>query len=128
MAQEIDLNEQEVKELEAAQAKEVTDSQVANHPQEEPELEINLMASVIIPPMIKFISDISLVNNGDKTRPIYEMTVSNDSVLITFRAFAQKLRSIKIGLLQSMQLNQIYFIDVNPTITDENDVIVYSVK
>ncbi len=128
MAQEMDLNEQEVKELEAAQAKEVTDSQVADHPQEEPKLEINLMTSVIIPPMIKFISDISLVNNGDKTRPIYEMTVSNDSVLITFRAFAQKLRSIKIGLLQSMQLNQIYFIDVNPTITDENDVIVYSVK
>lgn len=128
MAQEMDLNEQEVKELEAAQAKEVTDSQVADHPQEEPKLEINLMTSVIIPPMIKFISDISLVNNGDKTRPIYEMTVSNDSVLVTFRAFAQKLRSIKIGLLQSMQLNQIYFIDVNPTITDENDVIVYSVK
>lgn len=128
MAQEIDLKEQEVKELEAAQAKEVMDSQVADHPQEEPKLEINLMTSVIIPPMIKFISDISLVNNGDKTRPIYEMTVSNDSVLITFRAFAQKLRSIKIGLLQSMQLNQIYFIDVNPIITDENDVIVYSVK
>lgn len=128
MAQEIDLNEKDVKELEAAQAKDVRDSQVAAPPQEQ-KVEINLMTSVIVSPAIKFISDIRLVDAKDKVHPLYDMTVCNDRVNLTFRASAQKLRGLKVNLLQAMQNNRIYICDVKQVMEDpENDVLLWYEK
>lgn len=128
MAKEIDLKEKDVKELEAAQEKDVQESQDAA-PQQEQKVEINLMTSVVISPMIKFISNISLVEGTDKTHPLYEMTVCNDKVNLTFRASAKKLRGLKINLLQAMQNNQIYIVDVNAVMEDpENDVLLWYEK
>lgn len=127
MAQEIDLNEKEAKELEAAQEKDVKESQDANPPQEEGKVNINLMTSVIICPVVQYISNIAK-SGGDFKSDCYDLTVANQSQTITFRGTGEKLRMIKAGILGAMQQNQIYIVDVDEAMGGNNQVIVYSQK
>lgn len=126
MAQEIDLNEKEAKELEAAQEKDVKESQDANPPQEEGKVSINLMTSVIICPVVQYISNI--VKSGDRKADCYDLTVANQSQTITFRGTGEKLRMIKAGILGAMQQNQIYVVEVDDAMGGNNQVIVYMQK
>lgn len=126
MAQEIDLNEKEAKELEAAQEKDVKESQDANHPQEEGKVSINLMTSVIICPVIQYISNI--FKSGDFKSDCYDLIVANQSQTITFRGTGEKLRMIKAGILGAMQQNQIYVVEVDEAMGGNNQVIVYMQK
>lgn len=119
MAQEVNLNPEDVQELEAAQGKDVKESQ------EQQKVEINLDSSVIIAPPFKFISNLKRAGGNDED-PIFALMVANDATKVVFKGHSAKLRQVKAGLIQAMTAPTptLYYVDVNSEIIDENSLIV----
>lgn len=92
--------------------------------QEEQKIQINLHTSLIIAPVIKFISDITVIpDNTNKENPIYQLTLVTDSLKCTFKGHATSIRALKANLIQSMQQNSIYIANVTPVLEDEESLV-----
>lgn len=87
----------------------------------EDQIQINLATSLIITPMIKFISEMKSEKQG--ADPLFSLVVVTDAIKIKFTGKTAAIRGLKAGLLNALTQNQVYIANVSESLVEEGDLI-----
>lgn len=88
---------------------------------EESKIQINLVTSVIITPLIKFIGEMKTESKGSD--PTFSLVVVTDAIKLKFMGKTNAIRGLKAGLLNALTQNQVYIVNVSESLVEEGDLI-----
>lgn len=87
----------------------------------EDQIQINLVSSLIITPMIKFIGEIKQEVQG--ANPLFSLVVVTDAIKLKFTGKSQAIRGLKACLINALTQNQVYIANVSESLVEEGDLM-----